>query len=58
METHDVVKRFVCQHCVYSANTLGYMKIHYTRNHKGMQYTYNPIIHKPVSSQTKVGLSQ
>lgn len=38
METHDVVKRFICQHCDFSANTSGYMKIHYARAHKGMQY--------------------
>lgn len=33
-----MVKRFVCQHCDYSANTAGYLKIHYTRVHKGMVY--------------------
>ena len=39
METHEVLKRFVCQHCDYSANTAGYMKIHYARAHKGLQYS-------------------
>ena len=40
METHDVIKRYACQHCDYSANTVGYMKIHYTRSHKGEQFVY------------------
>lgn len=42
LETHNVVKRFQCQHCDYSANTLGYIKIHYTRMHEGCAYTPNP----------------
>lgn len=50
METHDIVKRYVCQHCDYSANTLGYMKVHYTRNHKGMQYTCNTAVEKSTNT--------
>ena len=56
LETHNVVKRFQCQHCDYSANTLGYIKIHYTRTHEGCTYTHNPEAtnQQPVNSETKV----
>lgn len=54
MQTHDIVKRFVCQHCNYSANTLGYMKIHYTRHHKGQEYTHNPVPAPQMAPGTKV----
>ena len=53
METHNVVKRFVCEHCDYSANTIGYLKIHYTRHHKGSQYQQNPAVVKPMTADTK-----
>ncbi len=36
------MRRYSCQHCSYSANTLGYLKIHYTRQHKGQQCTAKP----------------
>ena len=54
METHNVVKRFVCHHCDYSCNTLGFMKIHYTRHHKDANYTYNPAVTKPSSGNARV----
>ena len=56
LETHNVIKRFQCQHCDYSANTLGYIKIHYTRMHEGCTYTHNPEAtnQQPVNSETKV----
>ena len=39
METHNIVKRFSCNHCYFSANTLGYMRIHYTRFHPGTAFS-------------------
>ena len=54
VQTHDVVKRFVCQHCNYSANTVGYMKIHYTRHHKGHEYTENTNPTPQMAPGTKV----
>ncbi len=54
METHNVIRRFQCQHCDYSANTLGYIKIHYTKNHEGCTYIHNPEVSRPMSSETKV----
>ena len=56
METHDIVKRFVCEHCDYSANTIGYLKIHYTCHHKGSQYLQNPNppVVKQMNADTKV----
>ena len=39
METHDVIKRYMCQHCTYSSNTLVYLKIHYARRHKGYSFS-------------------
>ena len=41
METHDVIKAYECHLCDYSANTLGYIKLHYTRFHKG--HFYDPL---------------
>lgn len=35
METHNVQKRFSCDHCEFSSNTIGYMKTHYSRQHRG-----------------------
>ncbi len=54
METHNVIRRFQCQHCDYSANTLGYIKIHYTKNHEGCTYIHNAEVSRPMSSETKV----
>ena len=54
METHEIVKKFVCEHCDYSANTLGYMKIHYTRNHKDYTYQHNPQIQKTTPAHARV----
>ena len=56
MEIHNVVKRYQCQHCDYSANTLGYIKIHYTRMHEGCTYTHHPetASRPPVNTETKV----
>ena len=54
METHDIIKKFMCEICDYSANTLGYMKIHYTRNHKGHVYTHNPHIKKTTNVEARV----
>ncbi len=36
LETHEVIKRFPCRICAYSANTETYLKIHYARNHEGL----------------------
>ena len=35
METHNILKRYSCNQCHFSANTIGYMRIHYTRSHPG-----------------------
>ena len=54
METHDIVKRFICHLCDFSANTQAYMKVHYTRHHKGAHYIHNPMAQKPMASDAKV----
>ncbi|XP_060597542.1 zinc finger protein ZFAT-like [Ruditapes philippinarum] len=36
METHEVIKKFVCGECKFSANTLGFLKVHYARFHKNI----------------------
>ena len=37
-ETHQILKRFPCHLCDFSANTASYMKQHYTRHHPGIIY--------------------
>ncbi|KAL4235227.1 hypothetical protein ACF0H5_006865 [Mactra antiquata] len=34
MQTHNVIKKYVCRECKFSANTLGFLKVHYARFHK------------------------
>lgn len=54
METHDVIKQYACKHCDYSCNTPGYMKIHYTRQHRGKEVTTHPVAQGSVSFDAKV----
>ena len=60
METHNMHKKYACSHCDFSSNTLSYMKIHYTKMHKGLQYQVpeegigNEGVSQDVDSQVKV----
>lgn len=42
METHNVMKKYVCGECKFSANTLGFLKVHYARFHKDVNVNNLP----------------
>ncbi|XP_045192490.2 zinc finger protein ZFAT-like [Mercenaria mercenaria] len=44
METHDVIKKYVCGECKFSANTLGFLKVHYARFHKDININDLPTL--------------
>lgn len=44
METHDVIKKYVCSECKFSANTLGFLKVHYARFHKDVNINDLPAL--------------
>lgn len=52
MEIHNVIKKYACQHCSYTANTLSSLKVHHTRSHKGLPYK---TIDVPVVEETGLG---
>lgn len=54
MEIHNVIKKYACQHCSYTANTLSYLKVHHTRSHKGLPYKNVDV---PVVEETGMGSS-
>lgn len=35
MESHQLLRRYTCEFCDYSSSTVGYMRVHYNRKHKG-----------------------
>lgn len=47
LETHDIIRRYVCGHCSYSSNTLNYMKVHYSRKHRGELFSQNTAMADP-----------
>ncbi|KAH3768960.1 zinc finger protein ZFAT-like isoform X2 [Dreissena polymorpha] len=49
METHSVKRRYACKDCQYSANTLGFLKVHYARFHKSVESTDIPVIAQDVT---------
>ncbi|XP_067933010.1 zinc finger protein ZFAT-like [Watersipora subatra] len=53
LETHNLVKRFSCNHCYYSSNTVGYMRVHYTRCHPGITYSHTT----ESSSMSEIGIA-
>lgn len=49
LETHDLIRRYICEHCSYSSNTINYMKVHYSRKHRGEAFNQNSVIADPSS---------
>lgn len=49
LETHDLIRRYICEHCSYSSNTINYMKVHYSRKHRGEVFNQNSVIADPSS---------
>ncbi|XP_077502473.1 uncharacterized protein LOC144113334 isoform X2 [Amblyomma americanum] len=49
LETHDIIRRYICEHCSYSSNTINYMKVHYSRKHRGEVFNQNSVIADPSS---------
>uniref|UniRef100_A0A147BDQ0 C2H2-type domain-containing protein n=1 Tax=Ixodes ricinus TaxID=34613 RepID=A0A147BDQ0_IXORI len=47
LETHDIIRRYVCGHCSYSSNTVNYMKVHYSRKHRGEVFNQNTVMADP-----------
>ncbi|EEC11140.1 hypothetical protein IscW_ISCW007330 [Ixodes scapularis] len=46
LETH-IIRRYVCGHCSYLCNTVDYMKVHYSRKHRGEVFNQNSVIADP-----------
>uniref|UniRef100_A0A224Z602 Zinc finger protein zfat n=1 Tax=Rhipicephalus zambeziensis TaxID=60191 RepID=A0A224Z602_9ACAR len=49
LETHDIIRRYICEHCSYSSNTINYMKVHYSRKHRGEVFNQNSVVADPSS---------
>lgn len=49
LETHDIIRRYICEHCSYSSNTINYMKVHYSRKHRGEVFNQNSVVADPRS---------
>ncbi|XP_064466718.1 zinc finger protein ZFAT-like isoform X2 [Ornithodoros turicata] len=49
LETHDIIRKYVCEHCSYSSNTLNYMKVHYSRKHRGEAFNQHTVVADPSS---------
>lgn len=47
LETHDIIRRYICEHCSYSSNTINYMKVHYSRKHRGEVFNQNSVVADP-----------
>jgi hypothetical protein len=54
VEIHNIIKKYACQYCSYTANTLSYLKVHYTKTHKGMPYN---LVDVPVIEENDLNAS-